>query len=52
MPNIINDYLNSLYALTLVEENRELTADEIKQYMFYVEALKDANIKIPFGIEY
>lgn len=43
--------LEALYQLTLLENERPLTTDEIVFYVYCVEALNDANYEIPFGVE-
>lgn len=43
--------LNALYSLTLLEQERELSYEELHFYSYCVETLKSNDIYIPFGIE-
>lgn len=43
--------LNALYALTLLEQERQLNYEELHFYSYCIEVLNDNCIVIPFGIE-
>ncbi len=43
--------LDALYALTLLEQERQLTDEECHFYVYCWNTLKDNDIDIPFGVE-
>ena len=47
----MNEELNRLYQLTQFEQERKLTKAEVSEYISLVDALRENDVEIPFGIE-